>query len=82
MAILKQMNDMSNPTARYRERYRSEQIGPACRGGLHLAFTVIFTRGGTGLAATQLEAVRPLDRMFGTRAGKGDHSRNSEPQHS
>lgn len=81
MASLNQMNDVSN-AARYRERYRSEQIGPAYRGGLHLTFTVIFTRGGTGLAVTQLEAVRLLDWLFGTRAGKGDHSRNKESQHS
>lgn len=82
MASLKQMNDVSNATACYLERYRSEQIGPAWHGGLHMAFTMIFTRGGTGLAATQLEAVRLLDRLFGTRAGKGDHSRNNEPQYS
>lgn len=47
--------------ARFRERYRAEQIGPLYRGWLHFAFTSLCSLGVMAAAAWRLEGVHPLE---------------------
>lgn len=47
--------------ADYRAAYRDENIGPGYSGKAHLGFVLVFTLGGIGLCAWQLEAVSALE---------------------
>jgi hypothetical protein len=45
----------------YRRQYRARYIGSWYLGQAHLAFALVFSLGGILLAASQLEAVQPLE---------------------
>src|SRR5687768_15962739 len=47
--------------ARFRERYRVEEIGPGYRGLGHFAFTLTFSVLGIALCAMQVESPTPLE---------------------
>lgn len=47
--------------ARFRQQYRSEQVGPRYSGAAHLAFTSVAALAGVAACAVQVRAVRPLE---------------------
>ena len=47
----------------FRETYRANQIGPRYRGLLHLGFTLSFAFSAIIWAASQLQAVQPIEYL-------------------